>query len=372
MNVHNIQNLVTAFVKMSLCLATSVFANQVPVIVNPDGQLTYIVASGANDSWAVGINDTGQVLGYPNMGDAFLNPFITGPNGVGMSYLGTLEGAYNFAAGINNAGQVVGTITPEYDPSSNGYISGPNGMGLKVLGTPGDSIASAINNAGQVVGFTSHHTFITGPNGVGMTALPDLDRVYSITGINAAGRVVGNSEHGNSLSRAFITGPNGVGLTALDSLGGNSTSASAINNAGQVVGSSSLVDGSYHAFITGPNGVGITDLGALGGNDTFATAVNDAGQVAGYSNWADGSSHAFVTGPNGVGMTDLQLLLVSHGVVTSSAVGINNLGQVLADTRINTSMVPELSSYALMLAGLGLVGFMVRRRESEQWGELPV
>ncbi len=97
MSIHNIQNLVTAFVRMSLCLATPVFANQVPIIVNPDGQLTYIVASGANDSWAVGINDTGQVVGYPNISDAFVDPFITGPNGVGMSYLGMMGGGLQLA-----------------------------------------------------------------------------------------------------------------------------------------------------------------------------------------------------------------------------------------------------------------------------------
>ena len=86
----NVRNFVTAFLSTSLGLAASVFAAEVPIIVNPDGKLTYIVASGANDSWAQGINDTGQVVGYPNIGDAYASPFITGPNGAGMSYLGTL------------------------------------------------------------------------------------------------------------------------------------------------------------------------------------------------------------------------------------------------------------------------------------------
>ena len=90
-----------------------------------------------------------------------------------------------------------------------------------------------------------------------------------------------------------------------------------------------------------------------------ATAVNDAGQVVGHSGLDYGSSHAFITGPNGVGMTDLQPLLAPHGVSSSHAVGINNLGQVV----VNTSLVPEPSSYVLMLAGLGLlIGYVPRCR----------
>jgi probable HAF family extracellular repeat protein len=103
----------------------------------------------------------------------------------------------------------------------------------------------------------------------------------------------------------------------------------------------------------------MTDLGALEENNTFASAINDAGQVAGYSSLTDRSAHAFITGPNGVGMTDLQPLLTPRGVVSSHAVGVNNLGQVIA----NTSLVSEPSSYGLMLAGLGLlISYIWRRR----------
>ena len=136
-----VRSFLTAFLSMSLCFAASVFAAEVPIIVNPDGKLTYIVASGANNSWAQGINDTGQVVGYPNIGDAYVNPFITGPNGAGMSFLGTLGGNYNFSAGVNNAGQVIGvstlTLSGTGSDPYHAYISGPNGMGMKDLGTLG-------------------------------------------------------------------------------------------------------------------------------------------------------------------------------------------------------------------------------------------
>ena len=161
---------------------------------------------------------------------------------------------------INDAGQVVGT-TP------NGFITGPDGMGVTLLGGldgGARSVAFSINNAGQVVGesFTPDnfgvHAFITGPNGVGMRDLGTLGGTALSTafGINDAGQVVGDSNTTVSsfTRRPFITGPNGEGMRDLGTLGGReneNSHASDINDAGQVVGSS------IHAFITGPNGVGI-------------------------------------------------------------------------------------------------------------------
>jgi probable HAF family extracellular repeat protein len=77
----------------------------------------------------------------------------------------------------------------------------------------------------------------------------------------------------------------------------------------------------------------------------------------GNSNTTQFDQHAFITGPNGAGMTDLNSLLESPGgTFLSEAAGINNVGQVIAIG------VPEPQSYALMLVGLILVGFMVRRK----------
>ncbi len=134
-------------------------------------------------SYAFGINAAGQVVGWSNIDYSFgFNPhaFITGPNGVHMTDLGTLsggDGGSSFATGINDTAQVVGYSTTATG-STHAFITGPNGVGMTDLGTLGgtDSFAAGINNVGQVVGYSSDsggnlHAFITGPNGVGMTEI---------------------------------------------------------------------------------------------------------------------------------------------------------------------------------------------------------
>jgi probable HAF family extracellular repeat protein len=143
-------------------------------------------------------------------------------------------------------------------------------------------------------------------------------------------------------------------MTDLGTLGGGASYAVGINDAGQVTGYSFTADGTRHAFITGPNGTGMTDLGTLGGSDSFAIGINDAGQVIGHSLNAYGSPQAFVTGPNGLEITDLN----TGG--WSNAIAINNMGQVIA------TIVPEPESYALMLAGLAVVGVIVRRKQEQK------
>jgi probable HAF family extracellular repeat protein len=109
----------------------------------------------------------------------------------------------------------------------------------------------------------------------------------------------------------------------------------------------------------------LSTIGNLGGGfESNATGINDAGQVVGWSDTAVGQIHAFITGSNGVGMTDFNSLPdVPAGFVVGSAVGINNAGQIIAYADAIPS-IPEPQSYALMIAGLGLIGFVAWRQKS--------
>jgi probable HAF family extracellular repeat protein len=241
---------------------------------------------------AQGVNDAGQVVGNSNFG-----AFITGPNGIGMTNLDRdISIRSTLAWGINNTGHVVGEFNIRTDftvvGDTHAFITGPNGVGLTDLGTLGGRFSSAtdVNDSGRVAGYSTtsggeQHAFITGPNGVGMTDLGTLGGSQSsASGINAIGQVAGSSLTAAGEEHAFITGPNGVGMTDLGTLGGNRSDASGINDAGQVVGYSQTLGGEPHTFVTGPNGVGMTDLNALVrlpevGYIVRVDGINNLGQI---------------------------------------------------------------------------------------------
>ena len=224
-------------------------------ITGPDGVGMREVGT-LGESWsgtyAFGINDAGQVAGSFDTAQGNSHAFITGPNGVGMRDLGILGGGstpdnWSSASGINNAGQVVGVSTAAESLTLHAFITGPNGMGVTDLGTLGGvySEAYGINDAGQVVGESATasgvlHAFITGPDGVGMGDLGSLggsrSRAY---GINDVGQVVGESVTAEGDEHAFIS-PDGKGMVDLNSLVDLPhevilTQAVGINNNGQVI-----------------------------------------------------------------------------------------------------------------------------------------
>ena len=353
----------------------------------PASALSYTALDLGDALNATGINASGQVVGVANIDAGTWHGFVTGANGSGMTELGTLGGTQTVATGINASGQVTGYARTADNVFEHAYITGANGSGMTDLGTLGGmhSNAYGINASGQVVGTANTtdediwHAFITGPNGSGMRDLGTLGGTYSgARGINAKGQVVGSSRTSDSSVHAFITGANGVGMTDLGTLGGMRSDAYGINTSGQVVGSSRTSDSSDHAFITGANGVGMTDLGTLGGTHSNAMGINTSGQVVGYVySYTNGYltfEHAFITGANGAGMTDLNSLVTLNGnAFLTIARGINDAGQIIASGSndhyyLLTPAVPEPEHYAMMLAGLGLIGATVRRKKQRITG----
>ena len=190
------------------------------------------------------------------------------------------------------------------------------------------------------------------------------DEFSEAFGINNAGQVVGGSGSFSGPGRAFLW----TTVAGMQDIGPGG--ASDINDAGQVVGAS--VRG---AFLWSA-AAGMQDLGVLPGMEfSAATGINNAGQVVGESSELEGfaESRAF-RWTAADGMQDLNALIdpldpLKAVTTLFDARDINNAGQIVGSGVINgrfhgylLTPVPEPETWALLLVGLGMIRFLVRKR----------
>lgn len=328
---------------------------------------------GGTTNYVTGINNAGQVVGYSSSWtpSGSINKSYLYSNG-DMTVLGTLGGRSSGALGINNAGQVVGFSNVVGDIYSHAFVYS-NGV-MTDLGTlgGGNSTATAINDLGQIVGDSyssirdqygtpEDHAFLY--SGGIMSDLGTLGGGNSSArGINNAGQIVGASYTTSNFGVQAFVYSNGL-MNPIGPLGALSASGSTaydINDAGQLVG------GNGHAFLYNNN---MTDLGTLGGRYSVAFGVNSSGQIVGQANGAgpgSGIPYAFLYSEGN--MINLAGIQLPDGSYLSSATGINDIGQIIATDTLGhgyiLTPVPEPDNYAMLIAGLGLMGFVARRKQA--------
>jgi probable HAF family extracellular repeat protein len=345
-----------------------------PLLAQADPRYTVSVLGGPNSS-AADINNAGAVVGRFSFGGTTDHAFLY--SGGSMMDLGTLGGAFSAAARINDAGQVAGSAEAS-DGRIRAFLYSSGSMAD--LGTLGGLSSSGwgINNGGDVVGAADtsapgSRAFLLPLGGTmqNLGTLPSTFGVSSAKGINSLGQVVGGSSAGefmppDSPYHAFLYSA-GV-MTDLGTFGGNTSEAAAINDFGQVVGAASTPTlGLDHAFLYSA-GV-MHDLGTFAGGDfSAAQDINNRGQVVGVSNHAQTSVYTAFLYEAGV-MLDLnELIDTSLGWTIYGATGINEQQQIAANGcregacyALRLDPVPEPESYAMLLAGLALLGFRARK-----------
>jgi probable HAF family extracellular repeat protein len=329
-------------------------------------------ATTATITRAFDINNLGQVVGYTaTSATATANDraFVwDGVNG-----LQTLTGTTSFAShayAINDVGQITGDYRTATGATSARAFRWTQGSPLQNLGNYSSSatqssVGRGINDTGTVVGSSGTMGMVWGT--------PKKTFAGQAWDVNDSGLTVGTSG-GQAVTY------NGTATTNLGMLPTFNTSSVAygVNDAGWTVGRSEGSANYAQAFMW--NGTTMQGLGDLEGGYQNSTAydINNKGQVVGFGSVTTSSdaSRAFIWDATN-GMVDLNTLIDPADPMYGGAFrlieaqGINDLGQIVGygvfgrtEHAFLLTPVPEPHQYGMMLAGLGMVGWMVRRRRS--------
>jgi probable HAF family extracellular repeat protein len=269
------------FLAVSHCLAPAISA-QVRYRITPLGDLP----GGYDTSFALAINDSGQVAGYSSREAIRFEPDI------GLVPLGSLrrDNPGSQGIGINSLGHVVGHSASLNGAGGEAFLWTPEGgmIGLGALAPGYDRFASKahdVNDHGQVVGFSRL------PNGdteaflwtaeTGMIGLGDLPGSYHFsyaTSINNAGVVVGSGSSRRAFEVFIWEAETGMRRLGPLPIAGEYPETGTVNEAGQIAGGTTLLE----AYLWDPQ-TGFTMLGFLPGPSpmTSAWALNDHGTVVG-------------------------------------------------------------------------------------------
>ncbi len=188
---------------------------------------------------ATGLNNLGQVVGYSEIDSSSTEAhgFLWDPQ-AGMTDLGSLGGNFSRALGINDSGWVVG-FAWNAQGQEVAFVWRP-GIGTQALASGGmNAEAHAVSNSGVIVGTIESRPVRWASPGAEPVELGHVLWQGSAAAVNAAGQVAGWSDLPGQMAwnEAVLWNPDGsfVQLGTFSSAGSD---ARDMNDAGEVVGQS--------------------------------------------------------------------------------------------------------------------------------------
>lgn len=228
-----------------------------------------------------------------------------------------------YGYGINNLGQVVGMRADDTGRVraciwQNGSVTDLEDIDGPTSRVP--DVGQAINNSGCVAGTANYSkALIWDANGTPADAGTLGGGQPRVTGLNDNGDIVGYS----GIQQVYFRNHDGT-LTHV--LGMDFSGE--VNNSGQVVGTTATRGTAYSMLWDNGN---VTELRYSSTSATYAQSINNAGQVAGQ--YKEGSNWGGFIWQGGV-FTTLNLL---PGNTYGGAYDVNNLGQVVGESAVNSS-----------------------------------
>jgi probable HAF family extracellular repeat protein len=279
--------------KLVYCLLLCNFLFAFALQASVDYSFISIDVPGSFHTFAQGINDARQVVGY----------YLDATSGQTRGFLyseGTITtidfpGSFQtWPYCLNNAGQIVGYWMDSINYNSHGFLYSNGTFTSFDVGVKIETYPYGINNLGQIVGnynegIDTPHGFLYSGGTFTIIDFPGSNWVVAY-GINDTGQIAGMYFDTAYMSHGFLY-KEGT-FTSVDFPGAGWTRPQGINNPGQIVGYLGDTNGNLQNFSYSEGTFSTINIpGAL---YPVVFGINNAGQIVGYYSDANGRSHGFL------------------------------------------------------------------------------